>query len=115
MQPLLYYVPFNDSYNCGLMKSSTVLWLQVYGGEARITTLQKLFPLMEDKKSIATEKELAMVEGKASLSAAVDYYVSLKSDIFISASPGNMHNALVSNISQILLIIIPYCGSLYNW
>lgn len=50
---------------------------------------------MEDKKSLSSEKELAEVEGKASLLAAVDYYVSLQSDIFISASPGNMHNALV--------------------
>ncbi|KAL5779889.1 hypothetical protein ACOSQ2_010626 [Xanthoceras sorbifolium] len=70
---------------------------KVYGGEARITTLQKLFPLMEDKKSIASAEELAMVEGKASLLAAIDYYVSMQSDVFISASPGNMHNALVAH------------------
>lgn len=69
---------------------------QVYGGEARISTLRKLFPLMEDKKSLASAEERAIVEGKASLLAAVDYYVSMQSDIFISASPGNMHNALVS-------------------
>lgn len=70
--------------------------LQVYGGEARISTLRKLFPLMEDKKSLATANERSRVEGKASLLAAVDYYVSMQSDIFISASPGNMHNAMVS-------------------
>lgn len=69
---------------------------QVYGGEARISTLRKLFPLMEDKKSLASVEERAKVEGMASLLAAVDYYVSMQSDIFISASPGNMHNALVS-------------------
>lgn len=50
---------------------------------------------MEDKKSLASEEELAKVEGKASLLAAVDYYVSMHSDVFISASPGNMHNAVV--------------------
>ncbi|XWS23985.1 hypothetical protein CRYUN_Cryun28dG0062300 [Craigia yunnanensis] len=70
---------------------------KVYGGEARISMLRKLFPLMEDKKSLCSEKELAEVEGKASLLAAVDYYVSLQSDIFISASPGNMHNALLGH------------------
>lgn len=53
---------------------------------------------MEEKKSIASAEELAKIEGKASLSAAVDYYVSMQSDIFISASPGNMHNALVKNL-----------------
>ncbi|KAM7514498.1 hypothetical protein LguiA_004081 [Lonicera macranthoides] len=67
---------------------------KVYGGEARISTLRKLFPLMEDKKSLASAEERTEVEGKASLLAAVDYYVSMQSDIFISASPGNMHNAL---------------------
>lgn len=50
---------------------------------------------MEDKKSLASTEELAKVEGKASVLAAIDYYVSKQSDIFISASPGNMHNALV--------------------
>ncbi|KAJ7965814.1 O-fucosyltransferase family protein [Quillaja saponaria] len=70
---------------------------KVYGGEDRIITLRNLFPLMEDKKSLASAEELAKVEGKASLLAAVDYYVSMHSDIFISASPGNMHNALVGH------------------
>jgi hypothetical protein len=74
-----------------------LLSIQVYGGEARISSLRKLFPLMEDKRSLASEDELANVEGKASVLAALDYYISMHSDIFISASPGNMHNALVSS------------------
>ncbi|KAI3701058.1 hypothetical protein L2E82_45701 [Cichorium intybus] len=49
---------------------------KVYGGEARIRTLRKMFPLMEDKKSLASEKERAKMEGKASLLDAVDYYVT---------------------------------------
>ncbi|XP_021897437.1 uncharacterized protein At1g04910-like [Carica papaya] len=70
---------------------------KVYGGEARISTLRKLFPLMEDKKSLASSEERARIKGKASLLAAVDYYVGMHSDIFVSASPGNMHNALVGH------------------
>ncbi|PIN01164.1 hypothetical protein CDL12_26332 [Handroanthus impetiginosus] len=70
---------------------------KVYGGEARISTLRSLFPLMEDKKSLASSEERANIKGKASLLAAVDYYVSMHSDIFISASPGNMHNAVVGH------------------
>ncbi|KAL6575916.1 O-fucosyltransferase 31 [Orobanche hederae] len=69
----------------------------VYGGEARILTLRNLFPLMEDKKSLASSEERAQIKGKASLLAAVDYYVGMQSDIFISASPGNMHNAVVGH------------------
>uniref|UniRef100_A0A0E0M147 O-fucosyltransferase family protein n=1 Tax=Oryza punctata TaxID=4537 RepID=A0A0E0M147_ORYPU len=70
---------------------------KVYGGEARISSLRKLFPLMVDKRSLASEEELANVEGKASVLAALDYYISMHSDIFISASPGNMHNALMAH------------------
>ncbi|KAK3030746.1 hypothetical protein RJ639_036550 [Escallonia herrerae] len=86
--------------------NSTRLYLashKVYGGEARISTLRKLFPLMEDKKSLASADELAEVNGKASVLAAIDYYVSMQSDIFISASPGNMHNALVGHRAYINL------------
>ncbi|KAH6808109.1 O-fucosyltransferase family protein [Perilla frutescens var. frutescens] len=80
--------------------NSTRLYLashKVYGGEARISTLRSLFPLMEDKKSLASSEERAQIKGKSSLLAAVDYYVSMHSDIFISASPGNMHNAVVGH------------------
>ncbi|KAJ7953525.1 O-fucosyltransferase [Quillaja saponaria] len=80
--------------------NSTRLYLashKVYGGEARISTLQQLFPLMENKKSLASADERSQIKGKASLLAAVDYYVSMHSDIFISASPGNMHNAMVGH------------------
>lgn len=80
--------------------SKTRLYLashKVYGGEARISSLRKLFPLMEDKKSLTSSEELMKVAGKASLLAAVDYYVSMHSDVFVSASPGNMHNAMVGH------------------
>jgi hypothetical protein len=55
---------------------------------------------MEDKKSLASESELAKVQGKASLLAAGDCFVSVHSDVFISASPGNMHNAVVSTCTM---------------
>ncbi|XP_068650212.1 O-fucosyltransferase 31 [Aristolochia californica] len=70
---------------------------KVYGGEARISTLRKLFPLMEDKKSLSSEEERSRIEGKASMLAALDYHVSMRSDVFISASPGNMHNAMIGH------------------
>ncbi|KAK4765280.1 hypothetical protein SAY86_026370 [Trapa natans] len=70
---------------------------KVYGGEARIAALKELFPLMEDKKSLTSPDELFEIKRKASVLAAVDYYVSMHSDIFVSASPGNMHNALMGH------------------
>jgi len=71
--------------------------VQVYGGSARMELLHDLFPHMVDKHSLATADELRPFEGKASLLAAVDYHVSLHSNIFFSASRGNMHNNLVIN------------------
>jgi hypothetical protein len=57
--------------------------------------LRQLFPFMHTKYSLTTRQEMAAFRNKASQLAALDYYVSLNSDVFISASPGNMHNALV--------------------
>jgi len=71
------------------------LW-QVYGGSARMNLLQTLFPGMDSKSTLATAEELQPFAGKASQLAAIDYHVSLHSDIFISASRGNMHNSVVS-------------------
>lgn len=70
---------------------------KVYGGAPRMAALRKLFPLMQNKYSLTAQQEIALFKNKASQLAALDYYVSLQSDVFISASPGNMHNALVGH------------------
>eukprot|EP00250_Pteridium_aquilinum_P016139 c22960_g1_i1 orf=440-1549(+) len=70
---------------------------KVYGGGPRMAALHELFPLMQNKYSLTTQQEIASFRNKASQLAAIDYYVSLQSDVFISASPGNMHNALVGH------------------
>lgn len=70
--------------------------LQVYGGSARMEFLQTLFPGVDTKHTLATAEELQPFAGKASQLAALDYHVSVHSDIFISASRGNMHNSVVS-------------------
>ncbi|MBA0655790.1 hypothetical protein Goklo_008220 [Gossypium klotzschianum] len=94
---LCFYVSSNILYTFSMIYSPNGSIFQVYGGEARISTLRELFPLMENKKSLASSEERARIKGKASLLAAVDYYVGMHSDIFVSASPGNMHNALVGH------------------
>lgn len=70
-------------------------FLQVYGGSARMDFLRNLFPGMDTKYTLATAEELQPFAGKASQLAAIDYHVSLHSDVFISASRGNMHNSVV--------------------
>ena len=82
---------------CGF-SNSTRLYLasyQVYGGAARMAPLRELFPLMVDKYALATPEELEVFEGRASHLAALDFLVSLQSDVFVSASAGNMHNVVV--------------------
>ena len=69
--------------------------------------LRQLFPYMQTKYSLTTHQEIAAFKNKASQLAALDYYVSLNSDVFISASPGNMHNALVSVGLHFLLSHLP--------
>lgn len=61
---------------------------------------------MDDSKSLASSDERAFIKGKASLLAAVDYYISMHSDVFISSSPGNMHNAMVILSSKVALYYI---------
>lgn len=65
-----------------------------------MAALHKLFPLMQNKYSLTAQQEIALFRNKASQLAALDYYVSLQSDVFISASPGNMHNAMVSYLCR---------------
>ncbi|KAL2653477.1 hypothetical protein R1flu_021605 [Riccia fluitans] len=80
--------------------SNTRLYLasyKVYGGEARMAHLRKLFPVMFDKYSLATEAELEPFKDRSSQLAALDYHVCLHSDAFMSASRGNMHNALLAH------------------
>ncbi|GJP79587.1 hypothetical protein CLOP_g9805 [Closterium sp. NIES-67] len=67
---------------------------QVYGGASRMAALRRLFPNLEDKTSLATQEELRPFLGRASMLAALDFYVSMHSDVFVSTSQGNMHNVM---------------------
>ncbi|CAI5458006.1 unnamed protein product [Closterium sp. Yama58-4] len=67
---------------------------QVYGGPSRMAALRRLFPNLEDKTTLATPEELRPFHGRASMLAALDFYVSMHSDVFVSTSAGNMHNVM---------------------
>lgn len=71
-----------------------VAFHRVYGGEARLAPLRRLFPLLQSKESLASPRELAPFRGRASLLAAVDVHVALHSDVFLSASAGNFGNVV---------------------
>ncbi|GBG67936.1 hypothetical protein CBR_g1055 [Chara braunii] len=70
---------------------------KVYGGEERMTPLREMFPLIVNKTSLATAKELSYFTGHSTRLAALDYHVSLHADVFVSASAGNMYNVLAGH------------------
>ncbi|CAI5532978.1 unnamed protein product [Closterium sp. Naga37s-1] len=70
---------------------------KVYGGPSRMAALRRLFPNLEDKTTLATPEELRPFRGRASMLAALDFYVSTHSDVFVSTSAGNMHNVMAGH------------------
>ncbi|KAJ6843467.1 uncharacterized protein M6B38_296770 [Iris pallida] len=67
---------------------------EIYGGDSRMADLQSRFPLLLSKEKIASVEELAPFSGHATQMAALDYIVSVESDVFIPSYSGNMARAV---------------------
>ncbi|GLU10888.1 hypothetical protein SLE2022_276650 [Rubroshorea leprosula] len=63
---------------------------EIYGGERRIATLASSFPNLVRKETLLEASDLKFFENHSSQMAALDYLVSLESDIFIPTYDGNM-------------------------
>ncbi|CAA3002768.1 Hypothetical predicted protein [Olea europaea subsp. europaea] len=77
--------------------SSTPLYIasgEIYGGESRMDDLQSRYPLLMNKEKLASVEELQPFINHASQMAALDYIVSVESDIFIPTYSGNMARAV---------------------
>lgn len=66
----------------------------IYGGKNSMAPLHSLFPRISRKESLLSQKELENISGFSSRMAALDYYVSLESDIFVANNNGNMARLL---------------------
>lgn len=66
----------------------------IYGGESHMSDLQLRYPLLMRKEFLASSKELEPFVHHASQMAALDYIVSVESDVFISSYSGNMARAV---------------------
>ncbi|KAL0553183.1 hypothetical protein IC582_007071 [Cucumis melo] len=66
----------------------------IYGGESHMSDLQLRYPLLMRKETLASSKELEPFVHHASQMAALDYIVSVESDVFISSYSGNMARAV---------------------
>ncbi|XP_024963085.1 O-fucosyltransferase 38 isoform X3 [Cynara cardunculus var. scolymus] len=76
---------------------STVVYIaagEIYGGKAHLSELTSRFPNVVFKEMIATEEELEIYSNHASQTAALDYIISLESDVFMPTHSGNMARAL---------------------
>ncbi|KAJ6811843.1 uncharacterized protein M6B38_150985 [Iris pallida] len=67
---------------------------EIYGGDSRMSDLESRFPLLMSKEKLASVDELAPFLDHASQMAALDYIVSVESDVFIPSYSGNMATAV---------------------
>lgn len=77
--------------------SNTTIYIaagEIYGGDSRMADLQSRFPLLMSKEKLASVEELEPFRNHASQMAALDYIVSVESDVFIPSYSGNMARAV---------------------
>ncbi|KAJ8443229.1 hypothetical protein Cgig2_017222 [Carnegiea gigantea] len=77
--------------------SSTLIYIaagEIYGGARRLSQLTALFPNVVFKETLATQEELKAFSKHASQTAAIDYIISVESDVFIPSYSGNMARAV---------------------
>lgn len=67
---------------------------EIYGGESRIAELRSRYPILMNKEKLASVEELEPFMNHASQMAALDYIVSVESDVFIPTYSGNMARAV---------------------
>ncbi|KAL8528925.1 hypothetical protein ACS0TY_006408 [Phlomoides rotata] len=76
---------------------STLIYIaagEIYGGDVHLSELTSRFPNIVFKEMLATPEELKSFSNHASQTAALDYVVSVESDIFIPSHSGNMARAV---------------------
>ncbi|THU74256.1 hypothetical protein C4D60_Mb04t31460 [Musa balbisiana] len=66
----------------------------IYGGGSHLSDLESRFPILLSKEKLASAEELEPFKDYASQMAALDYIVSVESDVFIPSYLGNMARAV---------------------
>ncbi|KAJ4964632.1 hypothetical protein NE237_016481 [Protea cynaroides] len=72
---------------------STLVYIaagEIYGGSNHISELRSRFPNVIFKEMVAAPEELKLFTEHASQTAALDYIISVESDVFIPSYSGNM-------------------------
>ncbi|KAK7388827.1 hypothetical protein VNO78_23654 [Psophocarpus tetragonolobus] len=63
---------------------------EIYGGERRMASLANEYPKLVRKETLLEPSDLQLFQNHSSQMAALDYLVSLESDIFVPTYDGNM-------------------------
>ncbi|GMH27245.1 hypothetical protein Nepgr_029088 [Nepenthes gracilis] len=63
---------------------------EIYGGKRRMQSLARSFPNLVRKESLLRPEDLMFFQNHSSQMAALDYLVSLESDMFVPTYDGNM-------------------------
>ncbi|KAK8696652.1 hypothetical protein V6N13_001784 [Hibiscus sabdariffa] len=67
---------------------------EIYGGDTHMADLRSRYPILMSKEKLASVEELEPFSNHASQMAALDYIVSVESDVFIPSYSGNMARAV---------------------
>ncbi|PQQ14324.1 uncharacterized protein Pyn_07915 [Prunus yedoensis var. nudiflora] len=67
---------------------------KIYGGDSHMAALRSRYPILKSKEMLASVEELEPFTNHASQMAALDYIVSVESDVFIPSYSGNMARAV---------------------
>ncbi|ESQ33299.1 hypothetical protein EUTSA_v10003892mg [Eutrema salsugineum] len=70
---------------------------KIYQPEIHLAPLREMFPRLFTKESLATPEEIAPFEGYSSRMAALDYTVSLLSEVFVTTQGGNFPHFLMGH------------------
>ncbi|KVH99297.1 GDP-fucose protein O-fucosyltransferase [Cynara cardunculus var. scolymus] len=63
---------------------------EIYGGERRVASLGAAYPKLVRKETLLAPADLQFFQNHSSQMAALDYLVSLESDVFVPTFDGNM-------------------------
>ncbi|KAK4789227.1 hypothetical protein SAY86_020546 [Trapa natans] len=77
--------------------SSTLIYIaagEIYGGSNQLLELASRFPNLIFKETLASAEELEDFTDHASQTAALDYIISVESDVFVPSYSGNMARAV---------------------
>ncbi|CAA6660361.1 unnamed protein product [Spirodela intermedia] len=67
---------------------------EIFGSGAHLSSLRSRFPNLVFKDTLATPEELKIFSNHASQAAALDYIISVESDVFVPSYTGNMARAV---------------------